>query len=367
LNTVNSIINELQGKKAWWYLLINLNPVLQLDLLNTMITANRFPTDRDWLNIFQVTHYQFKTGWHYQISLMFSAILSLLAVIGIWEVALTQKEAALIMLNGLIVAVITTFWLVMAYESWEPNLFINSGVFGVKLYYNELSQFLKNSSASYFVNIITKLYRFKGHQKGANSFMTALVLALSGILWIVLFVYSFKPLEMNVFVAAASILVLLINIIHLISDKQNDISYSFVLILFTIAITVNSGNIISAVEIWIVSALSILGIACWYSIDNKIEKPWVKPCAVFALPWFCTAPFVLVFAGVELTFLLTPTNFLPTSPWQTAGLIELFFVGLIILVWQRGQKLDRMARNPLQGGLIEKMLREKYYRSNVSR
>jgi hypothetical protein len=113
--------------------------------------------------------------------------------------------------------------------------------------------------------------------------------------------------------------------------------------------------------------LAGVGIIAWGLIEQERELPGYKFLAMLALPWFCTAPIVLGFSGIGLTFLFANITFLPIQSlsWQSAILLEFSLIIASIFIYQRGQQLEVRARNPLHGGLLEKTLREKYYQSKI--
>ena len=103
---------------------------------------------------------------------------------------------------------------------------------------------------------------------------------------------------------------------------------------------------------------AILIFVVFYQVSAKgIDKNWFY----IAL----SVPIVLIFAEVGLAFLFAPLAFLPVLPWIFAGLLEIILFGVSFKLWRFGQKREAMARNPLQGGLIEATLRIKYGRPRV--
>jgi hypothetical protein len=101
-------------------------------------------------------------------------------------------------------------------------------------------------------------------------------------------------------------------------------------------------------------------LGAWHRAEREPDNRWLRWLAILALPWFCAAPIVLGFAAVGLHTRLSALALPYGAVWLQALLVEGALVGLGCVLWWRGQWLEARARNPLQGGLIEKMLREKY-------
>jgi MoxR-like ATPase len=384
IQLVNTIFAEANQEEGWRFLLNGIPPRLQLDLLRSLVTATRSPTRDDWINLFQSVKYEFKTSRHYRGILLIAALLSFVAGCGLWQTAAKYPIGAVTGVVGFAVVVIGVFWWTLAKgveDPWEPNLFIKLGVLGVQTYVAELHQLFQNRLIWPGIKVIHEILDEK------NTFAVPIVILLAIAFYIAL---TFNITFPVTFVVAITFSVALSIVIaffatSLMAFIGNSVSnaalsiFSGVLastagfffntraIVFVGTTAPATGALIVAMAACGISIFAGLGLGSWNYFENEQKKGWQKLLPALALPWFCTAPIVVFFAGVALTSLFTPLTFLPVQPWQSAGLLELFIVGASIGLWHRGQKLDAMARNPLQGGLIEETLRVKYGRPRTSR
>jgi len=102
------------------------------------------------------------------------------------------------------------------------------------------------------------------------------------------------------------------------------------------------------------------GIGAWYSYKSNPDQGWLKFIAPLALPWFCTAPIILIFSFIGFSGIIKGIVILPSFPiWLQALAIELLLVGVGSILWMRGKSLEALAQNPLQGGVLEAVLRER--------
>ena len=87
------------------------------------------------------------------------------------------------------------------------------------------------------------------------------------------------------------------------------------------------------------------GLGIWVREQSK-QLIRFKVMAVFAFPFFCWLPITLAFTTLFVARVL-PTQ--PPLSWMIAILIDLFVLGLVTILWKRGQYLERKAQNPLHG------------------
>ena len=86
--------------------------------------------------------------------------------------------------------------------------------------------------------------------------------------------------------------------------------------------------------------LSGLGLDLWTRAEKK--QDWLKYLAILAFPWFCTFPIVVIFSSLAMYDFLS---------WQWPQILIAWIIifSTCTALWQRGQKLDHDARNPLYG------------------
>jgi hypothetical protein len=128
----------------WKFLLSKLEPKVQLDLLNRLILY-RLPRKDDWRNLFHLTKYDMRTGWHYRYVLLIAFGFSILAVVEIGFILLNQLN--LFWLGSPSIYIIFVFWFACwrgLEQSLEPDTFIKLGVVGLATYWSELRQLFQN-------------------------------------------------------------------------------------------------------------------------------------------------------------------------------------------------------------------------------
>lgn len=366
--------SDHNASSLWQILFSGLPRRLQLELLQLQVKNLQKPNPNHWINIFQSVQYEFKTSRHYQGVLVIAALLSLLATWGIWQTASAYPVGAVTGVLGFAVVVIGVFWLTLAQgieESWEPSLFITFGIFGLRTYSVELQQQFQNRLVWLGVKVIYESLSSKIAFVFALGFVFALVFVFSGVSFVsdtfsgVFFIAAISGAFAGAIAVTGEYAVLLAVPRAFVREFAAGITILIIIIFLVSAragIAFAADTFAGVVAAYSVSVLAGLGIGSWYYLTDESEKQWPKFFVVLALPWFCTAPIVLCFAGVGIAALVTPLTFLPLLPWQSAGLLELLLVGGSSWVWWWGQRREAMARNPLQGGLIEKTLRAQYGR-----
>jgi hypothetical protein len=411
LETLNMVLGQVENSSSVWRILFSGLPVrMQLELLHNIIESSQVPDSNHWINIFQSVQYEFKTSGHYRIILSIAALLSLLAAFGIWHTAVVVNVDTMTGIMGFAVVVIGIFWSVLANgieEPWEPSLFVKLGILGLQTYFFELHQlfqkdlvwlgivtifnFFRSARAVTFAVAVAVAFVFAVTFAGAVAFAVTFVFAVAFV-FVFVFAFALAVSVSGAFFGAVSGAVAVAGVVAVAGAVYVSVSVSFavaVAVVFAFAVAVafafvfagafaDAGAVAVAFAVafafvfagafafilagssYGIGILAGLGIGSWYRFQAEPEKQWLKFVAILALPWFCTAPIVLGFAGVGLTSLFMLFTLLPVPPWQAAVLLELLLVGVSSLLWWWGQKQEARARNPFQGGLIEATLRAKY-------
>ena len=136
----------------------------------------------------------------------------------------------------------------------------------------------------------------------------------------------------------------LLGISRLLSARATDIAkYAnklvAVAICVSILITRATGYLNTSVVLTVAVGMivSIVGLQHW---DTLLMTPaYRRYFVIFSYPFFCAFPFVLIYSSLGIH------NFFP---WQTVALIWFTIITFCTVLWQRGQMLDRAARNPFQ-------------------
>jgi hypothetical protein len=372
---VNTFFTQSDADNGWRYLLNGLQPQLQLELLQRLVIASRSPQKEDWINFFRTVKYKFKTSRHYRAVLLIAALLTLVAGVGLWHMASVQFTGVVIGIVGFVVVVVGVFWITLTTgieEPWEPSLFIKLGVLGLQTYTFELNRTFQSHIFWVGIEVLSKLID-AGASAVTAAFTKTIAAAVAGAIASALAAMLALTISAAGYSATAGAIAFAIAMAFAgaMAGTSATVARGAATTAITLAIAVIvAGSAVSSNTFSIalggasvaygIGIIAGLGLGSWYRLEDEPESLWRKPMAVLALPWFCTAPIVLYFTWVGLTTLFAPLTFAPLPPWQFAGLLELVLIGMCCWLWRRGQKLEAMARNPLQGGLIEANLRQKY-------
>ena len=110
-----------------------------------------------------------------------------------------------------------------------------------------------------------------------------------------------------------------------------------VIVAWTVA---SAGVAVAWTGVAVAGFLSGLGLDLWTRAEKK--QDWLKYLAILAFPWFCTFPIVVIFSSLAMYDFLS---------WQWPQILIAWIIifSTCTALWQRGQKLDHDARNPLYG------------------
>ena len=77
---VGEILHTVGASPRWRYLMTNLKPNIQCELLGRVLKGP-LPTRSDWLDIFRPTKYEFGRGWHYHTIVLFTVVISVVCLV----------------------------------------------------------------------------------------------------------------------------------------------------------------------------------------------------------------------------------------------------------------------------------------------
>ncbi len=328
---INKFIDDTlgaEGSRSYWrFLLSALPPQLQLKLLHSLIN-NRHPQKSDWQRIFKPLKYTFSKSWHYRVILIVAGIASLIALVQMfYPIVLGSKDGIdwfIVMLYPLIVY----FWIALSKginEPWEPNLFVNLGLFGSITFGTELSRLFRDRIVWAGIEILFDSLSSSTSLAVALALAVAVAVALAGAVAVAVAV------ALAVAVAGAGALA--------VAGAGAGAGALAVAGAGAGAVAgAGAGAGAGALVGYVVMICTGIGIGIWHSqkIDNKI----IKLFAFLSFPLFCWFPLVAYFSTTALLRFL---------PWQLVVLTWFFIIATCTALWFRGQQLDYQSRNPLQG------------------
>ncbi len=347
----------------WRILLSCLPPRLQLGLLDCLMTAQRLPTQTDWRNLFHSIQYNLRTGWHYRVVLCIAAFFSIVAIYGMFQVFADQPISWLGVLSPFSASVVVIFWLALwrgMEQPWEPTVLTRIGVLGLITFGKELRQLLRIRLVGTEIECLFQAIQDKPAFLIAIG-ITGVIANAGNVTTVAVTVASAFAVAVATAVAVAGGVA-----IRVVSDGAIAIAIAFagaIAIAFAIAFGLSdaAAGAVAFTFAFTFAVAASTGLGIWYSLKSNSEKQWLRFFTVLAFPWFCWLPITLVFASLGFHALLnqyTSLRLTWLSVWQQTILIEVILVGMGSVLWRRGHYLDRMARNPLQGGIVEQALRK---------
>ena len=396
---------EPNGPNSRWRLLLSgITPKLQLDLLRLLIVYHQ-PDRNDWRNIWREVKYELRRGWHYRCVLLIAAALSIAAIFGMLHIVVHQQNNWIKGLFSLAYIVVLAFWSTLwkgVEKPLEPSTFFRFGLLGLVTFGLELCQLFHNHLVWSGIEPIFQSLKGKG---------MARVVALTLALTLARAVAGAGARAVAAAVAAAVAWALAVTWAWALARARAragalGVAWALAVALAwagALAVTwagawagagagawaLAGAGVLAGAGAWAVAgagavawalamagavavvvagavsgggpwpvtvALAVAvadlaggGLGAWYRAKES-ERDRIRFLAVFAFPWFCWFPIVGIFGTLGLRDFLSLT-------WLQTVLVDLLLVGICTLLWRRGQQLEDMARNPLQGGILEAELR----------
>ena len=309
IRQVNHILGIQFSLSRWAIILSSLKPRLQLDLLHRLINQ-RSPTHNDWRNLFlEIKYYQFQHSYHYRLVLAVGLIASIVAMLEMILLVFRQPDNWLNGFLGLAIYLISVFWISLwqgIEESLEPKTFIQFGLLGIFTFGTEIQRLFKDRLVWSKISLFDKSVAV-AFAVAPVAFAFAVV-AIAFAFAVGAPVGPVGPVAVAVAVAVAGA-----------GDGA-----------------VGAGVFASAVA----GALIGMGLGFWYRAKSQTD--WMRFLAIFAFPYFCWFPIVVVFSTLFMWDYLN-------LPWQYTVIIWLILLGTCTGLWIYGQNKERRASNPLKG------------------
>jgi hypothetical protein len=316
---------------GWRLFLPYLTPRLQLDLLRRLINYHH-PVPRDWVNLFKQLRYEFQISWHYRVILIISFSISITAIVKISLVIGNKPNNIDNWLLSPLIYIIIIFWMFLwkgIEKRLEANTFITFGLFGLTTFQQAIWKLYNNGSVWGSISLL---------KNTAANFAWILIFVLTllnggwGLVFLAILLIAAartknpsgdksKPRNVGEFLVLISSLAILIGLAWS--------SYGFIAVCFLLSVGT--------------------GLGVWERAKEK--QDWLKYLAILAVPWFCTFPIVFIFSTLAMHDFLS---------WQWPQIVIAWIIifGTCTVLWQRGQKLDHDARNPLYGILDKQYTNE---------
>ncbi len=326
----------------WHQLLATQPPILQLDLVSRLIKPTmRQPTSRDWQQIFSVGQYRFEHSWQFRGIIIIALLLSLLAVLG----CLVMINQPLAWLAGLGFAFIPAAWMWLFANGWPiaPARLSSFGICGGFTFWQDLwrtgQQGIRWEGAIPMQRCFTN----------TRVFPVAIVMAMVGAVWVVLFGNNSNLLRVGMGFVALAISSVLVSIGAWIGEgiamamKQGWRSRLMLGVVMVIA-AITALTLLPAVPNgmgW--SALAIMmmgiGVGVWAIAPTHLSR-WA---VITSYPLFCGFPLVLVCLVMSLLSANIPH---PTSIGIGISYGALIFIA--IWLWFFGKSQEHKASNPFK-------------------
>lgn len=346
---ISKLLKFVKPSPHWQLLLSGLSLELQFDLLKSIIFYHS-PSKSNWRNIFYQSTYEFKTGWEYRCILLIAITFSIIAALGISFLALQQTKSPWTGFLSFAFIVILTFWISITKNPqrlFDPHEFYYSGFSGLKIYLTMLRYPFLNDKVWREVRLFYNAVNSK--QAVIIAFVSSSIFAaIATVANIVVFNSAIIFI-----VAVTSITALsgaIVTFISGVAPKANadTIAGNDAITRAFFVIVIGTGAIATAGIATSIAASAAIGLGIWYRFQKNPPDKYqqiIKFLTIFAFPWFCWFPIVVVFASlfVHNAFSLT---------WLSIALIGVFILGICKLLWWNGRRIEAIAINPLRGGVL---------------
>lgn len=344
---ISDIVQEILGKTIcqsdWYRLLATQPPILQLDLIGRLVKPHmRSPTAKDWRQLMlRVGQYRFERSWQFCSIVIIALLMSFLA----WVICFLMILKPLGWLGFLGLAIIPAAWMWLLADGWPipPERFLSFGILGGFTFWQELWRTNKRGIAWGGAAAMQQCF-----SASHIIFPAAIVVAILGAIWAVLFQNSPSIVYGLVVVAIAAMLVSMgawagtgLSVLMQRGWRNRFIAGSSVVVVVLAvarAIALLLPNNLHGLG-W--SGLGIVmmgfGVSFWANAPAKLSC-WV---AILTYPLFCGFPTVL--ACLILPLLLSST-ISPMTRLIVFGILFLIATGL----WFLGKSQEYYAGNPFK-------------------
>ena len=317
---VNHILRVNLSSSRWGIILSSLKLRLRLALLNRLINHRN-----DWRNLLLKMDYDFQHSYHYRLVLAVGLIVSVVAIAEIILLVSRQPDNWLNGLLGLAIYIILVFWMIMweaIEERLEPNTntFIKLGLLG-----------LLN-----FVAAIQRLFKERLVWGGIMSFYKYFASVSSQA-----FLIAFTAVISVAVAATGAVTGTFAVAFGVIAGASAGVIASAIAGAVVAIVGAIIGAIIGAAASSagaIAGTLIGMGYGIWDQANSARNS--ILFLAIFAFPYFCWFPIVVVFSTLFMLRYLT---------WQYTALIWIIVLGTCTALWLYGQDRHRKASNPLKG------------------
>jgi len=341
------ILKNVPTEATCYKLLTYQSQQFQLHFLSSLI-AGRKVQQKDWLNLFRRVTYDFQNGWHYRLVLSVAVMTSIVALVEMFYLPFQERDKWTSWLFGLPILILVNNWQFLwqgIENQLESDLFLKFGVLGAIAFWREIIRLFKYkitwSGIEKFLDVFDQdrhpfAYAFACLGSFLFSYVGVGILKVPDALVVTSTVVGIIALAvLSSFMGAALVsfrgsfkFILLFTVVSIVALASALNLPSKFTIEFTIQVAVIGGA-----AVWI----AVVGIVFW--LRARSNPDFKRYFAIFSYPFFCAFPIVLIYSSLGIH------NFFP---WQTVALIWFTIITVCTLLWQRGQHLDKAARNPFQ-------------------
>ncbi|MEM9217464.1 MAG: NACHT domain-containing protein [Cyanobacteria bacterium P01_F01_bin.150] len=362
LNEVQTILAQQSNLDEQWKLLLStLPPTVQLDLLS-QATHEQQPTRYQWRNLFQVTDYELRTGWHYQVILLIHAVLSIAATIQAGIIAFTTPTGWGISLSSVVIIINLLFWQTLGRgidQPFSPLLFQELGPLGIFTLLRQWIQLSNRNLIWYGIELLHRTLTKRYRQTITIAIFGAITITFVGA------IFGTITFASAVGITGAVAVVSPVAVFFIVTDVYaNEVAFALAFaVAFVLAFTVTSAGTVNVtlavfVAVAVVSVVSgaALGLENWYQPQTSVNSDLRPILALLAFPWFCWFPLMLSLGSVALYHLLSTVSFNSSLVWVQTILVTLIIAGVGSALWWRGKYLENRGKNPFQEGAIGQIL-----------
>ncbi|MEM9274179.1 MAG: NACHT domain-containing protein [Cyanobacteria bacterium P01_F01_bin.143] len=339
---INKILGTQLSNSPWGKLLSSLEPKLELDLLGRVINQ-RHPTIFDWHNLYLDITYQFQRSCHYLLVLAVVFITSLVAIAEIIILIFLQSGNWLNGFLGLAIYLILIFWFSLCQgieERFEPKAFMQFGLLGIVTFGKEIQRLLRGDLV--WVNV-SLFYKSVVDDDSSGDFAISSVVAYTAS--VVADVGTIRD-SFESFIGAflGGILLGVVAGAGAVVAANTVALYEVALIAAMVSVLSFMTTYPMGIDYFPIAFAAVnlvpLGMGLGFFDRAKTQIDSLRFLAIFALPYFCSFPIMVIFSTLFMLRYLT---------WQYTTLIWLIVFGTCTALWRYGQDKERKASNPLKG------------------
>ncbi|WP_017300831.1 NACHT domain-containing protein [Nodosilinea nodulosa] len=369
----NTLMEKVQAPPQWFEMMLGVGTLNRLSLLKCFSSLPSVDQSH-WDGLFNKIEFTLRASKRYNLGVLgISLILSGIAIFEMGWLIFHYYEFQAVGILGLCIWIVIVFWLSLLEDNKEPfesNMFWSLGISNLLMFRfsNGLKQLYQRKIVIPEVEILLGILIDNGVRSGHVPVPDY----ITGALAVFVTVVAVDILTGAVAITVAGALAVFVAFIVAgtvtgavagAGTVAGAVAGAVAVVLAVasagafVVTDANADAIAVANAGAVAGAVAGLGLGAWARIYGRPKNRWLYPLSILAFPWFCWAPLTLVFGTLGVHTLLGLFSPVQAYLWPQTFVL----VGTLVLVasglgWS-GYRREKAARNPLQGGHLERTLR----------